>query len=250
MKLFQVLQIALLYLSLNYCSATTITSIACGRWTDADTWDLNRIPESTDTIIVDTYVGFDTGFTTLSPGILKVTQCGTLCGTHSFNGCFSISGAVYMDNMTCNYGASFTSSSASVNIQQYVHITNMGTSYTNNGGTICVGCTTTCIPCAYSKGVDPNPCLSNGINKQAKISDLKCFPTLITDKIYLEYTNFSGPAFYTIYNLLGKVVLKNISQFENGKSMLLLDNLPANTYFIRLYFSENGGFQQARFIRE
>src|ERR1041384_7748630 len=80
--------------------ATKITSKVCGEWTDSATWDLNRLPQSSDTIIVNSFVAFNSDFVSSSPGMLYVSACGTLCGTASYTGCFTFDGIVFAKTLT------------------------------------------------------------------------------------------------------------------------------------------------------
>lgn len=186
----------------NALFSTTITSIQCGPWSNPTTWDLNRVPLPTDTILVNSFVSFDTDFTSNSPGMLNVTICGTLCGAHSYTGHFLFNGVVFVYTLVANYGAS--ASYADVNVQQMAQVSG-GASYTVYAGTTCVGCTSHCQNCSTNNKQDSLGCAQNAI---ASITSprVNIFPNPTTDKIFVKGETELG--WLILNNPLGKVIRK------------------------------------------
>ncbi len=216
--------------------ATTITSIVCGSWSASSTWNLNRIPISTDTIIVNTFVAYDIDFTSVSPGFLKVTECGNLCGTHQYIGCFEFKGIVFLSQLHANYGTS--KSYANVNVQQQASVTN-GASYSVLAGSTCIGCTSQCKNCSVNnKQAAPFACSGLGIVVKSIRAKINLFPNPASEMLNLEYANFSGNAYFMILNSFGNSVKKGKIIFENGNSIINLFDLTQGIYLVKLSFED------------
>lgn len=223
--------------------ATTIASIKCANWTDASTWDLNRTPIATDTIVVDTFVYFDVDFVSESPGILTVTQNGSLCGGQSYTGHFLINGFCYLNTITLNYGNSI--SNEFLNMRKMMKVFN-GASYSATKGA-CVGCSYLCENCTATKieKVDSTKII-NDLN-QTKIDSLNNVNNNFLTTLFspISVTIFPNPStlFFNIigithntsislYDSFGKLLFKtaaendveiNIESLTNGTYTLLLE---------------------------
>ena len=157
--------------------ATTITSVKCGTWTDSLTWDLNRIPVSTDTILVRHFVSFDTNFKSESPGLLHVETEGELCGLKKYEGHFISEGRVYLSELVISYGQSANYSV--LNVLNAIRILGGGYSFRQQA---CVGCSVICQSCSAIS--IPKPIIVEPIIEENKDSVVKpmcevTFPNLL-----------------------------------------------------------------------
>lgn len=201
----------LLFVSLaKMLHGISITSVRCGAWSSASTWDLNRIPLPTDTIVVNSFVSFDVDFTSNSPGLLDVTVCGTLCGLHSYTGHFVFRGVVYLNTLTADYGAS--ASYSNVNIQQMATVTGQGSSYTVYSGSVCVGCTSHCQNCSTNNRADSVNCSQNAVAVFSQ-PQITMFPNPVCDLIMLQCESALGEVILT--NALGKELKRMVCQQEH-----------------------------------
>jgi hypothetical protein len=237
------LLLILLVCSFQLLLATTITSIKCSNWTDTSTWDLNRIPIASDTIVIDSFVYFDTDFTSESPGMLIVNSGGSLCGNQTYTGQFLNNGFCYLYTIILNYGQS--ESNQFLNIKQLMTVEN-GASYSTNRA-MCVGCSYSCENCTATiiEQVDSTE-INNELN-QTKIDSLNSISVnfLATHFSNIDISIFPNPSalFFNIagitqntsislYNNLGKLLFKtaaendvliNTEGLSNGTYTLLLE---------------------------
>jgi hypothetical protein len=226
--------LSVLFLFKNAIFATTITSVVCGNWTNPTTWNLNRVPVSTDTIVINTFASFDTDFTSISPGLLNVTVCGTLCGSHNYTGHFLFNGVVFMNQLTASYGHSISNSA--INIQQMLTVTGSGTSYDVSNSSVCVGCTSPCQNCSASK-TDTIGCTQNAITIITNNNRFYFYPnpaaTALSIKGITDKTNIK------LFDIFGKLVLDfetetntaiNTSQFANGMYTIIAEDNKGKTF--------------------
>lgn len=191
--------------------ATTITSVVCGNWSAAATWNLNRTPQATDTIVVNTFVSFDIDFTSASPGMLNVTVCGTLCGLHSYTGHFLFNGTVFMNNLTADYGNSISNSS--VNIQQSASVINVGTSYDVDAGSVCVGCISACQNCSTSSKEIGTTCSDAGIAAITGDSNTYViYPNPVSNVLHMQ--GISSKTNITVYDVLDNLLISTKAETD------------------------------------
>ena len=205
-------------------NATTITSIDCGSWTNPFTWDLNRIPVASDTIKVNTFVYFNTDFTSLAPGMLNVTICGTLCGLHHYTGCFILSGITYVSALTANYGHSV--SDADINVLQTVIVNGTG-SYEVVSGYTCVGCTSLCQNCETANKIDCSQSINSNSTDAYSISFSNPSSYVLSLRGITHLTNI------TIYDIMGNLIIEketnnditiDTGNLSNGIYSLILED--------------------------
>jgi hypothetical protein len=137
------LPILLLILANVPTFATKITSTQCGNWTNVETWNLARIPVSTDTIQTRHFVSFDTSFVSESPGLLHVEASGILCGLHTYKGHFWFEGPAYLGLLIHYYGNSVSDSL--LNVRDQIKVQGSGSYVVRNK--VCVGCSSVCTNC-------------------------------------------------------------------------------------------------------
>jgi len=200
----------ILFLISNVIFATTITSVICGYWTSPTTWDLNRTPVASDSIVVNSFVSFDADFTSLSPGMLNVTECGTICGTHHYTGYFLFNGIIYLSGLTASYGNSISNSD--INVQQFLTVTGSG-SYVVNGLT-CVGCTSLCQNCSANRQ-NAIPCAPAGISNLSDDNTLYCYPNPATNDLNVK--GIKHTTTIRLFDSLGKLVI----EVETGCDIIL-----------------------------
>jgi hypothetical protein len=236
--------------------ATSITSIVCGNWSAPSTWNLNRTPLPTDTVIVNSFVSFDVDFTSTSPGFLNVTVCGALCGSHNYTGNFLFDGTVFLNTLTADYGHSVSTSS--VNIQQSATVINSGTSYDVTAGSVCVGCTSTCQNCSASR-TDSTNCLGTVPENKIAEANLRIFPNPANNNLSISSTKELGTI--SIYNNLGEIVLcvsilsgqtqskPNPNSSQEGKLITTdVSKLQPGIYFIQTKLSDK--VYASKFVKE
>jgi hypothetical protein len=211
--------IILLFLVNTQLYGTIISSTQCGNWTDVTTWNLSRIPISTDTILIRHFVSFDTSFVSESPGILHVEKSGTLCGMNQYEGHFWFEGPVYLGSLIHYYGESVNDSLLSV--WHFMRVTGSG-SYSVHfrvhvgDSTDCSNCTAIPIP-----GKEDPKDTTITVLPTCEVS----FPNLLIKENgsinqYLLPTCSSTihPLSLKIYNRWGKMVYENTddSHWWNG----------------------------------
>jgi len=153
-------------------SATTISSQKCGSWTNPGTWNLNRLPVPTDTIVISDFVDFDANFTSEEPGLLHVTKSGSMCGLYTYMGSFEFNGKVFAKRLIHYYGFSYTESS--LNVLEGIKVQGSGSFRIAGGGTVCVGCSAICDSCTATLLPRSNPEPENEIP-----SCLMSFPNVL-----------------------------------------------------------------------
>jgi len=172
--------------------ATTIRSVVCGKWTDPKIWDLNRIPVSTDTIVVSNFVQFDTDFTSERPGFLQVTRPGNLCGLHTYSGHCWFGGIVFIKSIILYYGNSL----GDTNINVLVVMKIQGTASLRlkpPNINVCVGCKATCDSCKAT------PILAPGKEEEREAERIKLEKQELEDQ---EKENETTSCLMTFPNLL------------------------------------------------
>ncbi|MEO8759738.1 MAG: T9SS type A sorting domain-containing protein [Bacteroidia bacterium] len=208
--------------------ATKITSVICGNWSDTTTWNLNRVPQTTDTVVVNTFVSFDMDFSSISPGMLEVTECGTLCGLHNYTGCFNLYGVVYINTFHLIYGIS-NSSSPSFNVLSYGIVTNTGTQFISTGS-LCVGCTSNCQNCS-TNNKEETACTQSGITQNKNLPKaFSIYPNPANDKVYIDGKNITE---IKLVNVLGNEVL------HTKEKEIEVSSLTNGIYFIEITTTKN-----------
>jgi hypothetical protein len=204
-----------------------IISNCCGKWSDPLIWNLLRVPQAGDSVLISTAVEFDADFSSSAPGLLWVLPPGSLCGDHTYSGRFIIEGPVKLKTLTGNYGASSASSNASFTVSTSMTFINQGTTFQNNGAPVCVGCTFTCIPCDKT-GRSSIPCgPATGLNKAYRTISISRPGG--TDRIMIE--GISGFAGITMTDMTGRSVLKmSVSDGESVET----GGLPDGIYLLRV----------------
>lgn len=219
------LLIFVLVSGVHLCSASTIISVKCGNWTDAETWDLARIPLPEDTILVNTYLLFDADFISLSPGFLQITKCGELCGNNSYSGHFLFNGPASLLIINADYGHSETN--AFVRSLELIHVHNAGTSLSMHGGG-CVGCDFTCEDC-NTRSSPQTDCAPIGFEKLTLGHSIKCFPNPASDKLLV--TGIQIKSELTLFDIAGNKVFKsNVS----SDTELQLQDLSSGIYYLQI----------------
>jgi len=235
--------------------ATTIRSEICGAWTNPATWDLNRVPVSTDTIVVSNFVQFDTDFTSEEPGFLHVTKSGMMCGQHTYTGSFIFSGPSFVKKLVHYYGRSFVDTNLVVT--ERVQVTISGSVRVLGNGGICVGCSAVCDSCKVSIATLPQK--EEEVKNEIPLCKVT-FPNLLIMNGSEKNRNFipgclSSLKFYElhVFNRWGKLVFNSNQDDDwwNGcdNSGKALSN-GVYYYVFEYNLTGNSSFTSAGFVRD
>lgn len=196
-----------------HVQATVINSIKNGDWFNPLTWDLNRMPEATDTVKIEHYIQFDQDFTNISPGLLYVGECGIICGDGFYTGCYLVYGIVNIRKIRLNYGYSNSyqnyASTTQINVRESISIEAPSQGMSNNSVPVCVGgnCMFDCQEFPVNKTTE---CIAS---LKEKDNEMKIYPNPTNSFITIE--GFKNETLMEIFDLKGiRIFTKLISPVE------------------------------------